>query len=106
MTYGGQYEQALGKELLNNTTVATAGEGKAWSWNWAPEMDVKDLVVNLTVVGKNYTVAIPEKTLTITGYQDKDGKDIAKFERENIYKLKVPSLRRTLILLTLISALM
>lgn len=88
MTYGGQYEQALGKELLDHTTVATAGEGKAWSWNWAPEMAAANLVVDLTVVGKNYTVAVPNKTLTINGYL-KNGEEINKFERENIYKLNV-----------------
>jgi hypothetical protein len=54
-------------------------------------MDVKDLVVNLTVVGKNYTVAIPEKTLTITGYQN-GTQPIEKFECGNIYKLNVPFL--------------
>lgn len=92
MTYGGQYEQPLGKELLNPTTVATAGEGKAWSWNWAPEKAAANLVVDLTVEGKNYTVAIPNKTLTINGYKDKDGNDITTFECENIYKLNVPFL--------------
>lgn len=92
MTYGGQYEQALGKELLDPTTVATAGEGKAWSWNWAPEKAAANLVVDLTVEGKGYTVAIPNKTLTINGYQDKDGKDITTFACENVYKLKVPFL--------------
>lgn len=90
MTYGGQYEQALGKVLDSPTAVATAGEGQAWSWNWAPEKAVANLVVDLTVEADDYHVAVPKKTLTITGYQDKDGNDIAKFERENIYKLKVP----------------
>ena len=92
MTYGGQYEQALGKELLNPTTVATAGEGKAWSWNWANEKAAANLVVDLTVEGKNYTVAIPNKTLTINGYQDENGDPITTFECENVYKLKVPFL--------------
>lgn len=92
MTYGGQYEQALGKELKDNTTVATAGEGKAWSWNWAPEKAAANLVVDLTVEGKGYTVAIPNKTLTINGYLDKNGEKITTFECENVYKLKVPFL--------------
>jgi hypothetical protein len=92
MTYGGQYEQALGKELLNPTTVATAGEGKAWSWNWANEKAAANLVVDLTVEGKGYTVAIPNKTLTINGYQDENGDPITTFECENVYKLKVPFL--------------
>jgi hypothetical protein len=92
MTYGGQYEQALGKELLDPTTVATAGEGKAWSWNWANEKAAANLVVDLTVEGKGYTVAIPNKTLTINGYLDKGGNKINKFECGNIYKLDVPFL--------------
>lgn len=90
MTYGGQYEQALGKVLDSQDAVATAGEGKAWSWNWANEKAVANLVVDLTVEADDYHVAVPKKTLTITGYQDKDGKDITMFARENIYKLKVP----------------
>ena len=89
MIYGGVYKQDLNKVLDSNTAVATAGEGKAWSWTWAPEMAAKELLVNLTVEADDYHVAVPKKTLTITGYQDKDGKDITTFERENIYKLKV-----------------
>ncbi len=92
MTYGGQYVQELDKELLDNTTVATAGEGKAWSWNWAPEKAAANLVVDLIVEGKGYTVAIPNKTLTINGYQDDKGQPITTFECENVYKLKVPFL--------------
>jgi hypothetical protein len=92
MTYGGQYVQELDKELLNNTTVATAGEGMAWSWNWAPEKAAANLVVDLIVEGKGYTVAIPNKTLTINGYLDKNGEKITTFECENVYKLKVPFL--------------
>lgn len=91
MTYGGQYEQPLGKVLDSKDAVATAGEGKAcWSWNWAPEKAAANLVVNLTVEADDYHVAVPEKTLTINGYQDKDGNKIDKFACENIYKLKVP----------------
>lgn len=92
MTYGGQYEQALGNVLTSATDVATAGEGKAWSWNWANEKAAANLVVDLTVEGKGYTVAIPNKTLTIAGYQDENGDAITTFECENVYKLKVPFL--------------
>ena len=96
MTYGGQYEQTLGKTLTSATDIATAnGEnetGKVWSWNWAPEKAAANLVVDMTVTGKNYTVAVPKKTLTINGYNDKDGKPITKFECGNIYKLEIPFL--------------
>ena len=92
MTYGGQYEQALGNVLTSATDVATAGEGKAWSWNWAPEKAAANLVVDLTVEGKGYTVAIPNKTLTINGYEDENGDPITTFACENVYKLKVPFL--------------
>ena len=92
MTYGGQYEQALGNVLSSATDVASAGEGKGWSWTWAPNKAAANLVVDLTVEGKGYTVAIPNKTLTINGYLDKDGNKIEKFECENIYKLNVPFL--------------
>lgn len=91
MTYGGQYEQELGNVLDSNEDVAYPEDNntKAWSWNWANEKAADELVVELTVVGKNYTVAVPNKTLTIEGYL-KDGVEITKFERENIYKLNVP----------------
>ena len=92
MTYGGQYEQTLGNVLESPTAVATAGEGKAWSWNWAPNKAAANLVVDLTVEGKGYTVAIPKKTLTINGYEDENGDPITTFASENVYKLKVPFL--------------
>ena len=96
MTYGGQYEQTLGKTLASATDIATAnGEnetGKVWSWNWAPEKAAANLVVDMTVTGKNYTVAVPKKTLTINGYKDKDKNDITMFECGNIYKLEIPFL--------------
>jgi hypothetical protein len=92
MTYGAQYEQALGKTLASTTDVATAGQGDVWSWNWAPEKDAANLVVDMTVTGKNYTVAVPKKTLTINGYNAKNGDPITKFECGNIYKLEIPFL--------------
>lgn len=96
MTYGAQYEQTLGKTLTSATDIATAnGEnetGKVWSWNWAPEKAAANLVVDLTVTGKNYTVAVPNKTLTINGYNDNNGNAITKFECGNIYKLEIPFL--------------
>ena len=92
MTYGGQYEQPLGNILESKDAVATAGEGKAWSWNWANEKAAANLVVDLTVEGKGYTVAIPDKTLTINGYEDENGDPITTFACENVYKLKVPFL--------------
>ena len=96
---GTTYKQSLNKVLTSKDDVATAGEGKAWSWNWvaakndlsAAPVAPKELEVSMTVVGRNYTVAIPEKTLSIVGYQ-KGGEDITEFKAENIYKLNVPFL--------------
>lgn len=104
---GAAYEQALGQTLTAATDVATPSgvnvtdETKVWSWNWvartaenadAPVQltDRGNLVVNLEVVGNNYTVPEPSKTLTITGYNDKDGNAITEFKPEYIYKLTVP----------------
>ena len=50
----------------------------------------------MTVTGKNYTVAIPKKTLTINGYKDKNGEAITTFERGNIYKLEIPFLEKNI----------
>lgn len=89
MTFGGADEQTLGNVLASKDDVATAGENKVWSWNWLAPKAVANLVVDLTVEGKNYTVAIPKKTLTINGY-NKDGQAINEFAVENIYKLAIP----------------
>lgn len=95
MTYGSNYTQDLGKTLNSKDDIATAGDGKAWSWNFIAPETPEELVVDLTVVGKNYTVAIPEKTITINGYQ-KDGEAITEFSAENIYKLTVPFLEENI----------
>ena len=93
------YTQTLGKTLASASDIATAnGEGEtgqAWSWNWIATPNAvaaSELEVNMTVTGKNYTVAIPKKTLSIVGYKDKNQQDITSFEAENIYKLTVPFL--------------
>ena len=90
----GSYEQTLGKTLASKDDIATAnGEnetGKAWSWNWLAPKAKENLVINMTVTGKNYTVAVPNKTLTIIDYKKADGSLIQNFEAENIYKLTVP----------------
>ncbi len=89
MTFGGADEQTLGNVLASKDDVATAGENKVWSWNWIAPKATANLVVDLTVEGKNYTVAVPNKTLTINGY-NKDGQAINEFAVENIYKLAIP----------------
>ncbi|MBQ5803914.1 MAG: hypothetical protein IIW25_06765, partial [Bacteroidales bacterium] len=70
MTFGEgeEYVQTLGNVLASKDDVATAGDNQVWSWNWLAPKAVANLVVDLTVEGKNYTVAIPKKTLTINGY--------------------------------------
>jgi hypothetical protein len=91
----GKYTQTLAKTLASKDDVATAGEGEVWSWNWMATPNAvaaTELEVAMTVTGKNYTVAIPEKTLSIVGYQDAQKKPITSFEAENIYKLEVPFL--------------
>ncbi len=89
MTFGGADEQTLGNVLTSASDIATAGDGKVWSWNWIAPKAVANLVVDLTVEGKNYTVAIPKKTLTINGYNGTEGA-ITEFKAENIYKLTIP----------------
>lgn len=89
MTFGGTDVQTLGNVLASKADVATAGENEVWSWNWIAPKNAANLVVDLTVEGKNYTVAIPKKTLTINGYK-KDGQAITQFAVENIYKLAIP----------------
>lgn len=94
---GTSYNQTLGNVLTSKSDIATAADGDVWSWNWVAKnadgtdapVDAKELEVSMTVVGRNYTVAVPSKTLSITGYNGPDG-EITEFKAENIYKLKVP----------------
>ena len=89
MSYNNAYTQELNKVLASKDDVATAGDGKVWSWNWIAPATPANLVVNMEVVGKNYTVAIPKKTLTVTGYNGANGA-ITSFDAENIYQLTIP----------------
>ena len=91
----GDDEQALGQSLKAATDVATpsgvnvTGETKAWSWNWIAPHAFSPITVDLVVTGKNYTVAIPEKTLTIEKLMNGET-EVTEFAVENIYKLNVP----------------
>ncbi len=91
----GDDEQALGQSLKAETDVATpsgvnvADEDKAWSWNWIAPHAFSPITVDLVVTGKNYTVAIPEKTLTINKIMNGET-EVTEFAVENIYKLNVP----------------
>ena len=89
MSYNNAYTQELNKVLASDDDLATAGDGKVWSWNWIAPVTPANLVVNMEVEGKNYTVAIPKKTLTVTGYNGANGA-ITSFDAENIYKLTIP----------------
>lgn len=88
MTMGAD-EQALNKTLTPENNSANAGEGQAWSWNWIAPHAFSPITVDLEVTGKNYTVAIPEKTLTIEKLMN-NGTEVTEFAVENIYKLNVP----------------
>lgn len=96
MTMGAD-EQALGQTLKAATDVATptgvnvTDETQAWSWNWIAPHTFSPITVDLVVTGKNYTVAIPEKTLTIEKLMN-NGTEVTEFAVENIYKLDVPFL--------------
>ena len=63
------------------------GSGKAWSWN-IKEQAVRNMVLALDIVGNGYTVAVPERTLTITTYKV-NGEAIEKFEAGNIYRFDI-----------------
>lgn len=88
MTMGAD-EQALNKTLTPENNSANAGEDQAWSWNWIAPHAFSPITVDLVVTGKNYTVAIPEKTLTIDKLMN-NGTEVTEFAVENIYKLNVP----------------
>lgn len=97
LTYTGEDDvYTLTNVLTPEAQEATAGENKVWAWNWAPEKDAANLVIDMTVTGKNYTVAVPNKTLTVTGYNDAKGNPITKFEQCNVYKLNIPFLEENI----------
>lgn len=64
-----------------------AGSGKAWTWN-IKEQAVKNMTLALDLVGNGYTVAVPERTLTITTYKV-NGMAIEEFKAGNIYRFDI-----------------
>ena len=71
----------------NNVNYVAPADGKVWSWNITPQA-VSNLVVGLYVKGNNYTVQIPEKTVTVNSYK-KGTEAISQFEGGNIYRLVI-----------------
>lgn len=63
------------------------GSGKAWSWN-IKQQPVKNMVLSLDLVGNGYTVAVPNRTLTINSYKV-NGEEIGTFEAGNIYRFDI-----------------
>lgn len=89
MTLGGYetYAAALEAVLASTSDKAVAGENRVWSWN-IKEQATKPIVVDMTVVGNGYTVAVPERTLTVSTYSV-GGTQIDKFENGNVYKFDI-----------------
>lgn len=72
---------------VNNVNYVAPADGKVWSWNITPQA-VSNLVVGLYVKGNNYTVQIPEKSVTVNSYS-KGGTAISQFDGGNIYRLVI-----------------
>lgn len=73
-----------GRTVTNITPKVT---NTAWSWN-INEQAVKNMVLSLDLVGNGYTIAVPERTLTINKYKV-DGEEISEFKAGNIYRFDI-----------------
>lgn len=89
MTLSGydNYAEDLDATLSSTSDSAFAGEGVVWSWNIL-EKDILPIVLDMEVTGKGYTIAIPEKTLTVNLYKV-NGTEISKFEAGNVYNFAI-----------------
>lgn len=86
VTGGNSYTQALTQVLTPDAKVATLTD-EVWSWNILPQA-VSDMTLAINVVGRNYNVPVPAKTVTVNSYKV-NGATIDTFDAENIYKIKL-----------------
>lgn len=93
-TNGNSYVQNLTNILTASAKEATAGESLVWSWNILPQ-PVSNMTLNITVEGKNYNVAVPQKTVTVNKYKV-DGEEIESFNAENIYQINLTFLEENI----------
>ena len=54
------------------------------------------MVLNITVEGRNYNVAVPKKTVTVNKYKDANGDEITNFDAEHIYKINLTFLEENI----------
>lgn len=71
----------------HDNNIVAPEESKVWSWNILPQA-ISDLTLNMHVVGKGYTVQVPEKSVTIRTY-NVNSSPISSFEQGNIYKFNI-----------------
>lgn len=81
------YAAALSATLSSSSDKAVAGENLVWSWN-IKEQATKDITLDMNVTGNGYTVAVPERTLTVDTYSV-GGNEITTFETGNVYKFNI-----------------
>ena len=77
--------------LTSANSAITAGTGKVWSWNIAPQSTTGNtLVTNLFVSGWNYTTNVPVRTVTINKYATGSPTNyITEFASGNIYRFNI-----------------
>lgn len=82
------YTVIFEEEALTSTSdKAVAGDGLVWSWN-IKEQVTKAIALEMSVVGDGYTVAVPERTLTVDKYSV-GGSEIDTFEAGNVYNFAI-----------------
>ena len=77
----------LNSEGRTVTNITPNETNTAWSWN-VKEQPVMNMVLSLDLVGNGYSIAVPERTLTINKYKV-DGEEISEFKAGNIYRFDI-----------------
>ena len=73
--------------LNQQKRTAAPGGGQVWSWN-IKQQPVKNMVLSLDLVGYDYTIAVPNRTITINSYKV-NGEPVGSFEAGNIYRFDI-----------------
>lgn len=69
------------------SAVLTAGTGKVWSWNIAPQA-TSNLTTSLYVSGNGYTTSVPVRELVINKYKT-GGVEFTKFDGGSVYQFDI-----------------
>lgn len=73
--------------MKSTSDILTAGTGKVWSWNIAPQA-TSNLTTSLYVSGNGYTTSVPVRELVINKYKT-GGVEFTKFDGGSVYQFDI-----------------